>query len=260
MSVTEKHISEADELLLLIRRNPLPRHIAIIMDGNGRWAKQHGLASRIRGHREGVKSVREVTTACAELGLQALTLYAFSKENWKRPQVETGALMKLLDEYLIKERPTLMDNDIRLIASGHLEDLPPATLALLQDTIKATAHNSGMYLNLALSYGGRHEIVDAARRLAEMAKRGEINPSEITADVFQRHLYSPFLPEPDLLIRTSGEMRISNFLLWQIAYTEIYVAPVLWPDFRKADLYRAILDYQRRDRRFGMVADEPDGY
>jgi undecaprenyl diphosphate synthase len=255
MSIAEKNITEDEGLLLEIKKNPIPRHIAVIMDGNGRWARRQRLASRIKGHREGVKSVRDITTASAEIGLDALTLFAFSKENWKRPKAEIIALMKLLEEFLQKEFQTLMDNNIRLVASGHLDDLPDRTHKILVKTIDQTAGNSGMYLNLALSYGGRNEIIDAARGLAQQVKNGEIEPDDIDADMFQDHLYSPFLPDPDLLIRTSGEIRISNFLLWQIAYTEIYVSRVLWPEFRKINLYQAILDYQRRDRRFGMVTD-----
>ena len=231
----------------------LPEHIAIIMDGNGRWAKQHGLLQRIRGHEAGIESVRTAVRACGELHVKALTLYAFSVENWQRPRREIDALMRLLEQFLRDEIPELNDNGVRLVASGRIEDLPPSARKALDNTMAVTARNSGLVLNLALSYGGRTEIVAAARELARKSRSGALRPDDIDDETFARHLYHPELGDPDLLIRTSGELRVSNFLLWQIAYTEIYVTPVLWPDFRRRHLYEAILDYQKRERRFGKV-------
>lgn len=231
----------------------LPRHVAVIMDGNGRWAREHGFRERIHGHRAGIKAVRETTETCAEVGVKALTLYAFSKENWQRPKSEVTALMKLLEEFLIAEREGLMENEIRLVASGHVEDLAPNARAALEGSIGLTAHNTRMVLNLALSYGARQEIIDAVRQIAERCAGGELDPGSITDDLFSRCLYHPELGDPDLLIRTSGEMRISNFLLWQIAYTELYVTPVLWPEFRRRHLLEALVSYQQRERRFGKV-------
>jgi undecaprenyl diphosphate synthase len=244
----------AEELRARIDPAKLPRHIAIIMDGNGRWAQQRGWSERIRGHERGAEAVRCATRGCASLGIEALTLYAFSSENWSRPKHEVEGLMALLRRYLVDEIPELNENNIRLVASGELERLSAATNRQLDATREATAQNSGMVLNLALSYGGRDEIVRAARHLAREAQAGRLDPEAITHELFRRSLYLPELPDPDLLIRTSGEMRISNFLLWQIAYAEIYVTPALWPDFREEHLYLALLDYQRRERRFGRVS------
>jgi undecaprenyl diphosphate synthase len=243
---------------LLVRIDPArrPQHVAIIMDGNGRWAKQRGYLDRIRGHEAGIDSVRTAVRACGELGLRALTLYAFSVENWKRPRREVDALMGLLKRFLREEIPELMENNVRLVASGRLADLGADVRAELGRSMEATRTNTGLVLNLALSYGGRAEILDAVRAIAEAVRAGSLTPDQIDEQVFAKHLYHPELGDPDLLIRTSGEMRISNFLLWQIAYTELYVTPVLWPDFRRADLYRAILDYQRRERRFGGITQE----
>lgn len=269
MNVTEKnHPGEVfltrirasltdEERQLLFRINPakLPAHIAIIMDGNGRWAKQRGYLDRIRGHEAGIESVRVAVRACGELGMRALTLYAFSVENWKRPKREIDALMGLLRRFLREEIPELMENNVRLVASGRLEDLSPEVRAELDRTMAETHANTGLVLNLALSYGGRAEIVEAVRTIARQTQQGLLRPEDIDEALFAKFLYHPELGDPDLLIRTSGEMRVSNFLLWQIAYTEFYVTPVLWPDFRRAHLYEAILDYQKRERRFGGVKE-----
>lgn len=225
----------------------LPEHIAIIMDGNGRWAKRRHLP-RVAGHRAGVDAVRITVETCAQLGLKALTLYAFSVENWKRPRLEVDTLWGLLKVYLLAELPLLMRHDIRFTAIGRLEALPEPVKAELQDVIRKTAANRGLRLNLAINYGGRAEIVDAVKALVERAKREDIVIDEAAVSA---HLYTAGMPDPDLLIRTSGEMRVSNFLLWQIAYAELYVTQTLWPDFSRTDLLEAILDYQKRDRRFG---------
>lgn len=245
--------SNSDSLLVQIDRTRLPRHVAVIMDGNGRWAKSHGFRDRIRGHENAIDAVRDTVTGCAELGLEALTLYSFSKENWQRPQREINALMRLLDRFLIDERPTMMDNRVRLVASGEISDLPSKVVKTLEETIELTASNAGLVLNLALSYGGRFEIARAAQRLAQRAVDGEIKPGDITEETFAKELYHAELPHPDLMIRTSGEMRISNFLLWQLAYAEFVITDVLWPDFRRADLHRALIEFQGRERRFGGV-------
>lgn len=239
----EKHIDPA-------RR---PRHVAIIMDGNGRWARQHGFKDRVQGHRAGIKAVRQVVTACGELGIRVLTLYAFSKENWNRSRREIAALMGLLRKYLRDELPELQKRNVRLVASGSLDDLPLATRRVLDDIIAKTAMHTGLVLNLALSYGSRTEIVDATKNILRDFQSARITEQDLTPERFATYLYHPELGDPDLLIRTSGEMRISNFLLWQIAYTEIYVTKTLWPDFRKADLIEALIAYQKRERRFGKV-------
>ena len=230
----------------------IPRHIAIIMDGNGRWARQRGLP-RVAGHREGINSVREVVRVCGELGVEVLTLYVFSVENWRRPRPEIGALMRLLRETTRKEVDDLMRNEVRLSVIGRIQEIAPAARKVLTEAIQRTAGNTGLRLNLAINYGGRTELVDAVRRLAGDLNRGRLQAEAIDEETFGRYLYTADVPDPDLLIRTSGEMRISNFLLWQIAYTEIHVTEVLWPDFRRPHLYRAILDYQSRERRFGGV-------
>ncbi len=236
----------------------LPRHIAIIMDGNGRWAKKRNL-HRISGHIKGVDAVREVVTTCRELGIKVLTLYAFSMENWQRPEEEVTALMGLLKEYLLKECEEMLKNDIRLSAIGRLEDLPADVLATLRDVIKKTEHCDGMILNLALSYGGRSEILYAVQRIISDLKRGKIRENEIDLSSFHRYLWTGGLPDPDLLIRTSGESRISNFLLYQIAYTELYLTDTLWPDFNREELLKAIADYQSRERRFGRTSEQING-
>jgi undecaprenyl diphosphate synthase len=232
----------------------LPRHVAIIMDGNGRWARQRGWSDRIRGHEAGATAVRETVESCARLSIQALTLYAFSLENWQRPQSEISTLMRLLRRFLVQERPALKKNNVRLIASGRLDDLPLAARKTLRQTCNLTRDNTGLTLNLALSYSGREEIAHAARALAREAAEGRLEPDRITPEMIAERLYAPELGDPDLLIRTSGEWRISNFLLWQMAYTEIYVTEVLWPDFRLVHLLEALVDYQRRERRFGKVS------
>ena len=242
-----------EQLLLQVDPTRLPRHIAIIMDGNGRWAKQRGFADRVRGHEAGIESVRTAVRACGEIGAGALTLYAFSVENWQRPRKEVAALMIMLRRFLRDEVPELTENNVRLVASGRLEDLSPEVRDELARTMDATAAHTGLVLNLALSYGGRTEIIGAVRELAREARDGRLDPDAIDERAFAQRLYHPELGDPDLLIRTSGEMRVSNFLLWQIAYTEIYVTPVLWPDFRRRELYAALLDYQKRERRFGKV-------
>lgn len=252
----DNKFTSSEALERLINPQKLPQHIAIIMDGNGRWAKQHGFRSRVAGHRAGVKAVRETVTAAAELGIKVLSLYAFSKENWLRPRREVMALMRLLSSYIDKELPTLQKNKIKLVVSGDLEDLPDFVRKKILQTIKATADNQRMTLNLCLSYGGRDEIIYAVRQLAQQVQNGLIRPAQIDKELFSQYLYHPELGDPDLLIRTSGELRISNFLLWEIAYTEICVLPVLWPDFRREHLVQAILDYQRRERRFGRVPED----
>jgi len=228
----------------------LPRHVAIIMDGNGRWAKQRHLP-RIAGHTASRETVRKVVRQCVRLGIPALTLYTFSQENWKRPELEVRALMKLLEEVLRSEYLELDDNNIRLTYMGCIDGLPGSTRKLLLETVEKLAHNTGMVLNLALSYGGRREIVEAACRLAADVAAGLVPADDVDEERFARYLYRPELPEPDLLIRTSGEKRISNFLLWQLAYTELYFTEVLWPDFSEEDLLVALREFQSRERRFG---------
>ncbi len=230
----------------------VPRSVAVIMDGNGRWAKSAGL-ERIRGHEKGIEAVRTTVTECARLGVQALVLYAFSEENWQRPQREIDLLFKLLRRFLVEERDTLMQNRVRLLHSGRRERLAKDVLALLDETIAVTAANSGMRLSLAISYGGRQELVDGVRRIAQAVKRGELRPEAIDEATIHAHLYQPDLPDPDLLIRTAGERRISNFLLWQVSYAEIHVADVCWPDFRAEHLQAAFRDYGQRVRKFGKV-------
>jgi undecaprenyl diphosphate synthase len=236
----------------------LPQHIAIIMDGNGRWANRRSLR-RIMGHARGMESVKEIVKACRELGVRVLTLYAFSLENWHRPTTEIKGLFKLLKQYLRSELNELNKNNIRIKSIGHLESLPPDVQTVARDAIEKTRDNSGMILNVALSYGGRDEILRAVARIAAKAAAGDFSLSELTEEIFSQELYTAGLPDPDLLIRTSGEMRISNFLLWQLAYTEIYVTDVLWPDFGKKELYKALLDYQKRQRRFGLTGEQVSG-
>lgn len=233
----------------------LPCHVAIIMDGNGRWAKKKSL-NRISGHIKGVDSVRVVVTASREIGIKYLTLYAFSRENWNRPKSEVEALMDLLFQYLVDELEEMLENDIRLNAIGELETLPPRVYDRLQQTMKKTRHCQGMTLTLALSYGGRAEIIQAVTSIISDLENKEITREQIDVDSFRSHLWTKDLPDPDLLIRTSGEYRISNFLLWQMAYTEIYVTETLWPDFGENELIEAILDYQSRERRFGLTSEQ----
>ncbi|CUS96538.1 Undecaprenyl pyrophosphate synthetase [Candidatus Kryptobacter tengchongensis] len=239
----------------LKKSGEIPKHIAIIMDGNGRWAKKRGLP-RVAGHREGVKSVRDVVEACAQLGVKYLTLFAFSTENWKRPKHEIDTLMKLLIKTLRTETDKLHKNDIKLMAIGDIESLPVEVQRELKEAIEKTKNNKRMVLNLALSYSGRWEIIEAVKGIARDVKSGKIKVEEINDSLFASYLKTAGIPEPDLLIRTSGEFRISNFLLWQIAYTELYICDCLWPDFRRKHLYEAIRDYQKRERRFGMTSEQ----
>jgi len=236
------------------RKECIPSHIAIIMDGNGRWARQRGLI-RIRGHEKGTESVREITRECAKKHLKQLTLYAFSSENWKRPKREVNLLMKLLKEYLIKERKEIEENNIRLTAIGRINELPEDVQRELAISMEESKNNTGMVLCLALNYGGRTEIVDAAKKIMRKVKEGKLRLDEITEETFREHMYMPDMQDPDLLIRTGGEMRISNFLLWEVSYAELWVTPVYWPDFRKTHLEEAIRDYANRERRFGGLAE-----
>jgi undecaprenyl diphosphate synthase len=238
-----------------IRAEAIPRHVAIIMDGNGRWAERRGL-DRNQGHRAGIEAVRAAVRAAHELGVRFLTLYAFSTENWSRPKGEVDALMGLLEHYLDAEIEELHRNGIRLRAIGRLERLPDAARAKLGDAVRRTADNTEMTVLFALSYGGRAEIADAARRLAREAEQGKLDPDSIDEKTFASYLYEPEVPDPDLLIRTGGDTRISNFLLWQIAYAEIHVTDVLWPDFRKTDLVEAISEFQQRERRYGKTSGQ----
>ncbi|KJD32477.1 UDP pyrophosphate synthase [Tamlana nanhaiensis] len=238
-----------------IQLNRLPKHIAIIMDGNGRWAKQQGMI-RAFGHENGTKSVRQTVEACAELGVENLTLYAFSTENWNRPKLEVQTLMKLLVSSLKKEISTLQDNNIKLAAIGNLNTLPKKVHSELMDVINKTANNSRMTLTLALSYGSREELLNTVKEISIKVKNNIISPENIEESIINEHLYTQNLPDVDLLIRTSGEQRISNFLLWQIAYAELYFTKILWPDFTKQHLYEAIIEYQKRERRFGKTSEQ----
>ncbi len=238
-----------------INLKKLPKHISIIMDGNGRWAKQKGLL-RALGHEEGTQAVRDVVEGSAELGIKHLTLYAFSTENWNRPKMEVDTLMRLLVSSLKKEIKTLTKNDIRLNAIGNLENLPKKAQKELNEVIEKTRNNTRMVLTLALSYGSREELVHVVRELSEKVKNEEISPDAIDESIINQHLYTRNLPDVDLLIRTSGEQRISNFLLWQIAYAELYFTNILWPDFRRENLYEAIYNYQTRERRFGKTSEQ----
>src|SRR4029077_228948 len=232
--------------------NKLPRHVAIIMDGNGRWAQEHGLP-RVEGHRQGAKAVREVVRGAREIGLRALTLYAFSAQNWQRPPDEVATLMQLLRDYVIDERAEIMDNGIRLIAIGEVDRLPDFVRETLEALVRDSSGNRAMTLCLALSYGGRESIVSAARALCELAARGALRPDEITEDRFSSSLQTGGLPQLDLVVRTSGEERLSNFLLWESAYAELYFTDVLWPDFGRAELEAARAAFGRRQRRFGLT-------
>lgn len=241
--------------MIKIDPSKLPCHIAIIMDGNGRWAKQHTMG-RIRGHKKGAQAVRTTVTACREIGIQYLTLFAFSSENWGRPDEEVKALMSLLEDYLEKETPTLQKQQIRLNSIGNIERLYPPVKKKLLDVMKLTEQNDKMVLNLALSYGSRDEMVLAIQKMISDSQKGKLEIDDINQDLVGHYLYTDGMPDPDLLIRTSGEYRISNFLLWQLAYTELYFTDVLWPDFKKDDLLKAIAVYQRRERRFGLTSDQ----
>lgn len=247
-------MSDYDKLLDL-EPYRIPQHVAIIMDGNGRWAKQHS-KPRVFGHRNGVKAVRETTEAAAELGIKYLTLYAFSTENWNRPQLEVNALLHLLVETLSKEIHTLMENNIRLTAIGDLAALPDHTRRALLEGIEKTKANTRMTLVLALNYSGRWDIVQAARNIARSVQEGKLDPDQIDEKHFQEYLATREIPDPEFMIRTSGEQRTSNFLCYQLAYAELYFTTVLWPDFRKEHLYQAIVAYQQRERRFGMISEQ----
>jgi len=234
----------------------MPRHIAVIMDGNGRWAKKQGFMTRVRGHEVGVEALRRITTASAELGLEFLTVYAFSTENWNRPKTEVDALMNILMSALEKELPTLQKNNVRLNAIGNIDSLPSKANKKLISVIDATSQNDGLTLTLALSYGSQDEMVQAIRQVATKVAQGELAPEEITEGHIEQHLFTAGMPNPDLLVRTSGEQRISNYLLWQLAYAEFYFTPVLWPDFDAEGLYEAIAAFQKRERRFGQTSEQ----
>jgi len=238
-----------------INNSRLPKHIAIIMDGNGRWAKKQGMA-RAFGHENGAKAVRQVVEGCAELGIENLTLYAFSTENWNRPKLEVQTLMRLLISSLKKEIKTLHDNNIRLCTIGNLNTLPSRVYKELVDVMEKTKLNTRMTLTIALSYGSREELLSTIKEISIKVKNNIISPENIDESIINEHLYTRNLPDVDLLVRTSGEQRISNFLLWQIAYAELYFTNTLWPDFSKEDLYRAIIEYQKRERRFGKTSEQ----
>jgi len=242
-------------LIDTIDKTKLPKHLAIIMDGNGRWAKQQGML-RVFGHENGSKSVKQTVKSCARLGIENLTLYAFSTENWNRPKTEVKTLMKLLVNSLKNEMKTLLENNIKLNCIGNLEMLPKTTHTQLLDVIEKTKNNSRMTLTLALSYGSREELVQATKAISDKVKNNIISTGDIDESIINQHLYTRNLPDVDLLIRTSGEHRISNFLLWQIAYAELYFTDVLWPDFKEEDLYEAIANYQKRERRFGKTSEQ----
>ena len=237
----------------------MPEHVAVIMDGNGRWAKKRG-NQRIFGHKNGVTAVREVVEAAAESGVKYLTLYAFSTENWRRPKIEVDALMSLLVSSLHDETPTLLKNNISLVTIGNVDQLSEKVSKQLKAAIEQTAHNTGLKLILALNYSGRQEILDTVARIGADVASGKRQVGAINEEIFSGYLNTKDIPDPELLIRTSGEYRISNFLLWQIAYTELYFTPTLWPDFRKDDFYKAIADYQKRERRFGKTSEQLDHY
>jgi undecaprenyl diphosphate synthase len=236
-------------------KEKLPQHIAIIMDGNGRWAKKRNL-ERIVGHQKGIESAREIVKFCREAEIKVLTLYVFSIENWRRPKKEVQALMNLLKKYILKESKELVKNNICLKVIGNIEDMPPSAVMILNDTVEKTKTCSGMIVNLALSYGGRDEIIRAIKKIVKEVKQGSLKEDDITEGIFANYLFTKDLPDPDLLIRTSGEMRLSNFLLWQMAYTEIYVTEILWPDFKREDMIRALINYQNRERRFGRISEQ----
>jgi undecaprenyl diphosphate synthase len=247
-------VSAAAEFLARVKaQGAIPRHVAIIMDGNGRWARERMLPRPV-GHREGMKSVREVVEASLEAGVDVLSLFAFSQENWQRPALEVSALMALLEEYIAKEARELDEQGVRVVFLGDLDRLAAAQRRAVDGVMQLTAHNAKLVLNLFISYGSRAELVRAARLIAEDVAAGRLKPDDVDEAAISGRLFTADCPDPDLLIRTSGEMRISNFLLWQLAYTELHISPVLWPDFGRADLYKAILDYQSRDRRFGRVS------
>ncbi|MBD3273674.1 MAG: isoprenyl transferase [Candidatus Marinimicrobia bacterium] len=251
-----KQSAESETLKQKILDNgSIPRHIAIIMDGNGRWAKDRNLP-RVAGHNEGINSVRDIVRACGELNLEVLTLYTFSVENWNRPPGEVSALMKLLLHTIRREVDELDENNVKLKVIGNLQEIPKEPRQGIQEAIDRTKDNTGLLLNLALSYGSRQEIIDAIQALYKDIEKGDLSIEEVDQNVFSQYLFTADLPDPDLLIRTSGEARISNFLLWQIAYTELYITSIYWPDFRREELFKAIMDYQCRERRFGKVSEQ----
>jgi undecaprenyl diphosphate synthase len=243
--------------LIMVDLDPakLPKHVAIIMDGNGRWARKRTL-NRIRGHEEGAESVRIIVRTTREIGIPWLTLYAFSEENWKRPKYEIEALMRLLKRFLDSELNEMLENGIRFQAIGRIHKLPPGLQEALTETAERTSGNEGMVLTLALSYGGRQEVADAVEKIARKIEAGELSSRDVSEELIARHLYTVKIPDPDFLIRTGGEYRVSNFLLWQIAYAEIYTTPTQWPDFRKEEYLKALEEYQRRERRFGAVNED----
>ena len=238
-----------------IEKGNLPEHIAIIMDGNGRWAKQHAIG-RIRGHKRGAQAVRAAVRTCREIGIKYLTLFAFSVENWGRPTKEVEGLMSLLEEYLAKELKELHKQGIKLTTIGDIDQLKPSVKEKIISAKKITANNDQMVLNLALSYGSRDEIIGAVKKIVQDIQNGKIKSDEINKEIFSKYLNTAEMPDPDLLIRTSGEYRVSNFLLWQLAYTELYFTKVLWPDFNKEDIFKAVASYQKRERRFGLTSDQ----
>lgn len=238
-----------------IDKNALPRHIAMIMDGNGRWAQKKG-GERLFGHKNGVESVRQVVEAAGELGIEYLTLYAFSTENWKRPRTEIDGLMTLLTNTISNETRKLNENNVRLLVIGNVTDLPKSVQKHLMQAVEITSGNTGLKLVLGLSYSGRWEITEAVKQMCRDAGSGKLDPDRVDSTLLESYLTTSFMPDPELLIRTSGERRISNFLLWQLAYTELYFTPVLWPDYRKEHFYEAIIDFQRRERRFGKVSEK----
>ena len=239
----------------IIANGDLPTHLAIIMDGNGRWAQNKGLP-RVAGHKEGVVSVREITRACGELGIDVLTLYTFSSDNWKRPRSEVNALMRLLVSTIRAEVRELMDNNVRLTAIGRLDDLPEIAQQEFHSAMEQTAANNGLNLNLALSYGGRQEILTAIQRLLKAGLAGKLTPEQVTEELFSDYLYTAGLPDPDLIVRTGGETRLSNFLIWQSAYSELISTDAMWPDFRQRELYHTMELYQQRERRFGLISEQ----
>jgi len=250
---------EEAQLLANIAPDRIPRHIAIIMDGNGRWARRHGFVERIKGHEAAVEAVRAAVRSSGQLGVEFLTLYAFSMENWSRPRREVTALMHLLERFLYDEIPEMQENNVRLIVSGDLERVPHSVIQAMENNMAQTGKNTGLVVNLAVSYGARQEILRAARQFAGDVLARKVKPDSLTPETFTRYFYHPEVPDPELLIRTSGEMRVSNFMLWQIAYTELVVLPVLWPDFRRVHLLQAVVEYQSRERRFGGVGEGRPG-
>jgi undecaprenyl diphosphate synthase len=246
-------LPRSDLATKILENGNVPKHVAIIMDGNGRWAKMRG-QPRSAGHKAGVETVKTIVKASARVDVEILTLFTFSVENWKRPKAEVSAIMKLLYDKTRSELDELLENNVRLTAMGHIEGLPVTRRNALKHAIKMTSKNDGLVLNLALNYGGRTEILDAVRKIAKDVKQGRVNPAKIDETMFSTYLYTNGHPDPDLLIRTSGEKRLSNFLLWQTSYTELYVTDTLWPDFTEDDFFKAILDYQARERRFGELS------